>query len=367
MLKYRVLMERLRVSLNTKDLSKGRLPPLMELAKQENCSLNTVQRAVQELKKEGVLMTKTGQGTFSSAAYPFEDLDKAMKLPVRFINCCGFSMSNMLMLRDFYSSLDEVMFKEERSIHNYSLLKKNGVILPLAERDLETSVCGNFLFSPFNEELLNNLMLQCKNIISIDRDLTAMGIDSIVNDNLVGAMLVANRLIEMGHKKIAYIGTHQTVPEPNGFDPALAERFRGFKSAFLLKDLPLDEDLCVSVENRCEDGALKALDALFAKGKSFTAIVSFYNSPKEFTEYLKGKKLSVPKDISIATAGKVNDLGLMGGAVFSMRNTGQVAWEIMKRRIEKTNMGISLSSDNAELYSIPPIFELGGTIAAPKR
>jgi DNA-binding transcriptional regulator YhcF (GntR family) len=33
----------------------------MELAKEENCSLNTVQRAVQELKKEGVLMIKTGQ------------------------------------------------------------------------------------------------------------------------------------------------------------------------------------------------------------------------------------------------------------------------------------------------------------------
>ena len=90
--------------------------------------------------------------------------------------------------------------------------------------------------------------------------------NAVMMDSLLGASLAVRHLIELGHRRIAFIGGDLS-------HPSIAKRFEGYQQALQEAGLPATEDLVESRESytATEDG-YRAAEKLLRRGVEFTAI-----------------------------------------------------------------------------------------------
>jgi len=129
-------------------------------------------------------------------------------------------------------------------------------------------------------------------IVVTGRRLRAPGLFSLQIDDRHGAMLAVRHLIEVGHRKIAFIAGSENHPDA-------VERFEGYKKA--LEDAAIDFDpRLVAVGDWHEEGGLRATSELLGSNRKFTALFCVNDQ----TAYgaclaLYRKGLSVPGDVSV--------------------------------------------------------------------
>jgi len=129
-------------------------------------------------------------------------------------------------------------------------------------------------------------------IVVTGRRLRAPGLFSLQIDDRHGAMLAVRHLIEIGHRKIAFIAGSENHPDA-------VERFKGYKKT--LEDAGIDFDpKLVSVGDWHEEGGLRATLELLGSKAKFTALFCVNDQ----TAYgaclaLYRKGLSVPADVSV--------------------------------------------------------------------
>jgi LacI family transcriptional regulator len=129
-------------------------------------------------------------------------------------------------------------------------------------------------------------------IVVTGRRLRAPGLFSLQIDDGHGAMLAVRHLIEIGHRKIAFITGSENHPDA-------VERFEGYKKA--LEDATIDFDpRLVAVGDWHEEGGLRATSELLASNRKFTALFCVNDQ----TAYgaclaLYRKGMSVPGDVSV--------------------------------------------------------------------
>jgi LacI family transcriptional regulator len=129
-------------------------------------------------------------------------------------------------------------------------------------------------------------------IVVTGRRLRAPGLFSLQIDDRHGAKLAVRHLIELGHRKIAFITGSENHPDA-------VERFEGYKKA--LEDATIDFDpRLVAVGDWHEEGGLRATSELFSSNRKFTALFCVNDQ----TAYgaclaLYRKGLSVPGDVSV--------------------------------------------------------------------
>jgi len=87
-----------------------------------------------------------------------------------------------------------------------------------------------------DKEVILQVKKMGKPFVLVDNDLWEHKIDCIVNDNLTGAREVVNHLIELGHKKIVFMGG----PLKHA---SLQERFAGYQTALEKAGIDIDEKL----------------------------------------------------------------------------------------------------------------------------
>lgn len=99
---------------------------------------------------------------------------------------------------------------------------------------------------------LNPMMLadwaDNKPMVVLDRDLRAVGIDSVCSDNYQGGILAARHLLELGHRRIAVLshrpGSTNPTDRINGFVQEIQNAACGAKVEFMQADHPLNSDEC---------------------------------------------------------------------------------------------------------------------------
>jgi LacI family transcriptional regulator len=129
-------------------------------------------------------------------------------------------------------------------------------------------------------------------IVVTGRRLRAPGLFSLQIDDRHGAMLAVRHLIEMGHRKIAFIAGSENHPDA-------VERFKGYKKT--LEDAGIDFDpKLVAVGDWHEEGGLRATLELLGSKVKFSALFCVNDQ----TAYgaclaLYRKGLSVPGDVSV--------------------------------------------------------------------
>lgn len=133
---------------------------------------------------------------------------------------------------------------------------------------------------------------QQRPIVSTGRELHTRSALGIKLDNEHGAWMATHHLIELGHRRIAFIAG-----PPNNLDAE--ERLAGYRRALREADLPFDPKLVVE-GNFIESGGLLAINHLFETQQQFSAVFAANDQSAygvRLCLYRKG--IRVPDDISL--------------------------------------------------------------------
>jgi DNA-binding LacI/PurR family transcriptional regulator len=117
-------------------------------------------------------------------------------------------------------------------------------------------------------------------------------VHSVMIDNVGGSRAAAKHLIELGHRRIAYVG------DRTGYQSD-AERLAGYKEALAAAGIAFAPELCVAGDSTPE-GAMRAVDRLLALGDAPTAICC-YNDMTALgaMRAAAARGLRVPEDVSV--------------------------------------------------------------------
>jgi DNA-binding LacI/PurR family transcriptional regulator len=121
----------------------------------------------------------------------------------------------------------------------------------------------------------------------------AMRLDGVVPANAWGAALATRHLLELGHRRILYVGSRQR--------PTVAERFGGYADALRQAGLGVDPALSEELANLAADLAHDAMQARLQRGPpAFSAVVCGNDLVAlGVVRALQDHGLRVPQDISV--------------------------------------------------------------------
>jgi LacI family transcriptional regulator len=129
-------------------------------------------------------------------------------------------------------------------------------------------------------------------IVVTGRDLVAPGIVSLKFDDYHGALMAVNHLIDLGHRRIAFIAGHAQHPDSK-------ERLQAYKDALISANIAYDTDLVCQGDYSEQSGEF-ATTGLLSRGIDFTAMFAS-NDQMAFgaAVALHRKGLRIPDDVSM--------------------------------------------------------------------
>lgn len=130
-------------------------------------------------------------------------------------------------------------------------------------------------------------------VVAVNRKVAELELDTVVVDNVMGAMLAIDQLCKNGRKNIAIM-----VYPPEGVSPRL-ERIEGYKQGLVRNGLAVRDSLIRILPEK--KGIVKeATKELLAQSPEVDAIFSTNNMMTlEILEAIKEQNLRVPQDISL--------------------------------------------------------------------
>ncbi len=129
-------------------------------------------------------------------------------------------------------------------------------------------------------------------VVVTGRDLRAPGLFSLNFDNFEGARLATRHLIELGHRRIAFIAGDPAHPDAN-------ERQRGYQAELVAAGIAFDPALVVVGEFHEQSGLL-AVERLFETRQRFTAIFAANDQMAVGAALaLHRRAIRIPDDVSM--------------------------------------------------------------------
>lgn len=230
---YEVIVDDLLEQIKRNDFSYD-IPICTEklLSEKYGVSRITAKRAITELEQKGILFRTRGVGSFVSpgvditssfAPLPGKSLDlKTFALQIPFIVTAGGVIDTVQVISDF---LDEGGYSLGVYISNKNAAKEKASL-----KRLTTQHINGLIYYPFTNqihlELLNELVLEGKPVIIIDKTTDCPYIHNVTSDNFEGGRLLTEHLISLGHKNIAFLCN-----APLEKTSSIRDRFGGFLNA----------------------------------------------------------------------------------------------------------------------------------------
>ena len=159
------------------------------------------------------------------------------------------------------------------------------------------------------------------------------GIDNVVSDIRFGIKAVTDRLVALGHRRIAYIG-------PTDQDGTLVNeyRYQTYAETLASHGIPLDKRLVADSYLEASDG-YRATMQLFETGANPTAIICGNdNLAIGVTRALAKRGLSVPEDISLFGYDNIPDSAYLSPSLSTVdvpkREIGRYALRLLLDAIE---------------------------------
>ena len=159
---------------------------------------------------------------------------------------------------------------------------------------LEKNVDGVILAGKVPSGLINFIHQYDLPVIYIDYLPPKGKATAVLIDNVDGASQAVQYLIDLGHKKIGFIGGDIT-------HPSIRDRLQGFKNALINADIPIDEKLVSTDESYTGlINGYNAVKKIFTKGGRPTSLfcsndIMAIGSMK----YLKEQGYKIPEDVSL--------------------------------------------------------------------
>lgn len=248
----------------------------------------TVRRALDMLVQDGLVEKIAGVGTkvrdFSLQYDKKESKNILFFLPTR--------KDEINMFTRPFNAIVFNSVQNECKKHGYSLivssLDQNDDLLSIVKKN---EAAGIVFLSNIQEEFLSEA-LQMK-IPSVLVNNYHMGFVSVVIDSENGARLISEHLLELGHRRIAFIG---------GLSGYITqdERQRGYENTLKQAGIAWDDSI-VAYGDWTSDGGYAAMRKILKRGSDFTAVFAA-NDMMAFgaIRAIREAGLSVPDDISVA-------------------------------------------------------------------
>ncbi len=189
----------------------------------------------------------------------------AASLTTKNTGLLGFVVSD---LRNPFTAEIASSLSQHARMHGYGLVLSDsmndpGISLEAIERMRAHGVDGLIVTPPESRSLNDALIAAAPTlpIVGIGLRTTPQVTDLVTSDTRAGAISAVEHLLELGHRRISYVGSSSMA----------SGRYRGYEAALALAGLPTDPELVVVGElNRASGFA--ALEALLALSDPPTAI-----------------------------------------------------------------------------------------------
>jgi len=272
---------------------------IYDLSKLTGFSPPTVSKA---LNGTGTISEKTRKKIIAAAKeIGYEPNITARTLRTRRSKLIGIIYNHFYLHHDFRSPfLDTVLysFRDSVGAENYDLLLLAGPTeMKLNERSFLANtrhIDGILIVSmgPGETELkwLNAYNKPC---VSVNEMFA--GINAVVTDNREGARTAVQHLVDLGHKKIAYLAGPVT-----RVSIAARERRQGYHDVLRKNSIKIDPQLETDSDTWHARGGYKACRELLGRNAKFSALFTA-NNHMAFgaMRYMSEKGIRIPDDISI--------------------------------------------------------------------
>ena len=152
----------------------------------------------------------------------------------------------------------------------------------------EKKVDGIITLGKIDSKYLKDLQTIDLPIIYLDYYDQDINIPSVTTDNVYGTYMLTNHLAEMGHKKIAYVGSIYATP-------SILDRYLGYFRGLLVNDIKLNEEYLIN--DRDENG--KYIDIQLPDDMPTAFVCNCDDIAYVLVEKLKKMGYRIPEDISI--------------------------------------------------------------------
>ena len=159
---------------------------------------------------------------------------------------------------------------------------------------LERNVDGIIVAGKINEKLIQYIESAGLPAVLVDFQLKRKRMSAILIDNHTGGVLATNHLLELGHRKIAFIGGDLG-------HPSIGERFRAYKETLSEHGIPFDASMASVREKdtRMDDG-YRAAEKLLSRTPRVSAVFAANDAMAiGCLRYAKQKGLRIPEDLAI--------------------------------------------------------------------
>ncbi|MEG1676970.1 MAG: LacI family DNA-binding transcriptional regulator [Clostridia bacterium] len=239
--------------------------------------------------------------------------------------------------------------KEIRSLSLLKQLNVDGIIITPASENAE-----------YNRDFLKELHEKGMPIIMLDRDVKGIGLSGVFQNSYDGAYNAVNKLIEMGHERIAIVGG------PITSKPGL-DRMVGYMDALKYHDITVRQEYILYGDFKTESG-YALTKQLLREHPKVTAIFSANNLMSIGSlQAIKEAGLAIPEDISFVAYGALNpyDINQQGTITELVEPTELMGYECAHLMLEKMSAGKKKSFHVAKRVSFDTSLLLRGSEVFP--
>jgi DNA-binding LacI/PurR family transcriptional regulator len=299
--------EKIKLDLRGKILGRtwaagAKIPSSRELAALYRCSINTIEKSLRELEREGFLVREERRGTFVSRTAltahtePGLPVSETIATVVDDVNSYIFSrafrgIEDILKTRGFaltISSHDNDPARQERILEGLIRQGVRGIILYPA------------LSFENDNQYYKNLegLLEKSKIVCMDRYIynASLSIPYVTSDNFYASYQLTRRLIGNGHRRIAFVRNYNV--------STVIERLMGYRQAMHDYGIAFRDDLDILLHVKNEDLPEFPTDWLADKITSLGLTALFatnYNIAGHVMNGLARLGLSIPRDLSLVS------------------------------------------------------------------
>jgi DNA-binding LacI/PurR family transcriptional regulator len=212
------------------------IPTERKLCEEFGVSRITVIKGLDILESEGLIDRQQGRGTFVTEYAGRDGRDTSQDVMVAFV-CSGIAtVPQVDMLVGVARTLAERHISLLVLISEHSCDAEVECIERALARGADGIIvypCGDFA----NAEYFQELVTRGVPVVMTDRYYPGVDVDYVVNDDWKGGFGLTERLIERGHKRIAFGTGDEVLPT------SVRDRLAGYKAALEEHGLPYDENL----------------------------------------------------------------------------------------------------------------------------
>jgi LacI family transcriptional regulator len=173
---------------------------------------------------------------------------------------------------------DEDSEKEKRYLQLLESKQADGLIIAITDHSYD---------------YLQSLSLQHLALVSIDRSLFDLGVDTVMVENRTGARMAIEHLIELGHRRIGLVtGVRGIAPTE--------ERLQGYTDALEKHGIAVDPDLIAMMRPRVDGGERGAMRLLALEDRPTALFLMDGTMVTGALQAIAQRGLRCPEDVAVA-------------------------------------------------------------------